>query len=283
MRATSKSITIIGIDCATAAGNTGLARGHLEGGELTVDAVPERTTKMAALEETIRGWIAPRTLLAVDAPLGWPAAMADALGEHRAGLPLGSAESDANRLFRRATDRRVKAEIDQSPLEVGADRIARTAHTALAMLARLRRRTGLDLPLAWTPGELQGERSVIEVYPAATLRARGWPHKGYKSPSKAKADACRRVRETICERLAGEATFSAAARRAMLASDHFLDAALCVLAGADFMRGEVIRPNAGDLPRREGWIWVRPPGGSKRSADGADVPANTRAPDPSAT
>jgi len=45
----------------------------------------------------------------------------------------------------------------------------------------------------------------------------------------------------------------------MRSSDHLLDAALCCLGAADFMRKQVIAPE--DLPRarREGWIWVSPP------------------------
>jgi len=38
-----------------------------------------------------------------------------------------------------------------------------------------------------------------------------------------------------------------------------LDAALCVLAGVDFLRGEVLEPIEIPVVKREGWIWVRKP------------------------
>ena len=40
-------------------------------------------------------------------------------------------------------------------------------------------------------------------------------------------------------------------------SDYAIDAAVCVLAGADFLRGEVYEPRDLLLARKEGWIWVR--------------------------
>jgi hypothetical protein len=36
-----------------------------------------------------------------------------------------------------------------------------------------------------------------------------------------------------------------------------LDAAVCVFAGVDFLRGEVYEPTDLALSRKEGWIWVR--------------------------
>jgi hypothetical protein len=38
-----------------------------------------------------------------------------------------------------------------------------------------------------------------------------------------------------------------------------LDAVLCVLAGVDFLKGEVLFPKDMALARKEGWIWVRDP------------------------
>jgi hypothetical protein len=40
-------------------------------------------------------------------------------------------------------------------------------------------------------------------------------------------------------------------------SDDALDAAICVLAGLDFLRGEVYKPKDFPLAKEEGWIWVR--------------------------
>lgn len=247
-------LVLIGIDCSTSPRKVGLAMGQLRGGELSIDAIAPTMGKLAEIEATIQGWLGPRTLLAIDAPLGWPATMADALHSHVAGALLGSIETASNLMFRRETDRVIQARLGQTPLDVGADRIARTAHSALAMLDRLRSATERPIELAWRPGDVP-ESSAIEVYPAATLRARGWPYRGYKC----REAKCRAVRETIYARLAGELSICAAAKGPMLESDHVLDAGLCVLAGADFARGRGIRPENEALARREGWIWVRPP------------------------
>src|SRR5207253_1199225 len=123
---------------------------------------------------------ADRVLLAFDAPLGWPQPLGRALAEHRAGHPLSL---PAHQLFRRATDRFVKARIGKQSLDVGADRIARTAHSALKLLADVRQKTGLPIPMAWEPS--YSERvAAIEVYPAATLIAHGIPDTGYKKKDK---------------------------------------------------------------------------------------------------
>jgi hypothetical protein len=82
---------------------------------------------------------AAAALIAIDAPLGWPAGAGEAFTAHRAGdsIPI---EADA--LFRRETDRFVYRLLGQTPLEVGADKIARTALAALSFLGDLR--TQLD-------------------------------------------------------------------------------------------------------------------------------------------
>ena len=45
--------------------------------------------------------------------------------------------------------------------------------------------------------------------------------------------------------------------RALLTSNaDALDAAVCVLAGSDFLRGRALPPPDLDEAKREGWIWV---------------------------
>lgn len=109
-------------------------------------------------------------LLALDAPLGWPEELGRSLLQHRAGDPI---ESEPNRLFKRKTDAEIFRRLHKRPLEVGANLIARTAHAALGLLNNVRRLTGHDIPLAWDPTNL-GRIAAIEVYPAATLLARGF-------------------------------------------------------------------------------------------------------------
>ena len=239
--------TIIGVDCATDDARVGLALGVAETGRCEVQFAGVCSSERQVADE-ITDWLAPsaRVLIAFDAPLGWPLAMGRALAAHRAGDPL---PVPANDLFRRATDRFIKTELGKQSLDVGADRIARTAHAALRLLDDLRRRTGLPIPLAWSADF--GERAAaIEVYPAATLLAHGIPARGYKRT----------------EHLAGRAAIMArlkplfgfpADTAAMQRHADALDAAVCVLAGFDFLRGLAYEPADPDLARHEGWMWVR--------------------------
>lgn len=243
---TAPTIAIIGIDAATDPKNVGLARGVVEGGELCLLEVCPGLARTDALVERIAAWTRPPTLLAVDAPLGWPQALGRLLADHRAGAPLAAA---ANDLFRRSTDREVQRVHGLTPLDVGADRIARTALASLDLLTRLRARLSDPVPLLWArPTAGVG---VIEVYPAATLTTRGRSRIGYKKDPA--------LRGALVAGLTAEFGADATATAAMLARDHCLDAALCVLAGADFLAGRARGPDADQraLAEHEGWIWVR--------------------------
>jgi Protein of unknown function (DUF429) len=129
------TLQIIGIDCATQDEKIGLARGQADGLGTTVHEALVCTAEARAADRIVR-WIGERPtarwLLALDAPLGWPADMGAALVQHRAGAPI---DVQANMLFRRETDRYVARKLRKTPLDVGADRIARTAHAALKLLA----------------------------------------------------------------------------------------------------------------------------------------------------
>jgi predicted nuclease with RNAse H fold len=191
---------------------------------------------------------AGRALVAIDAPLGWPAPFCESLASHWAGERI---KAEKSAVFSRATDRYVKQRIGKNPLEVAADKIARAAHTALEVLAQLREGTGRPIPLAWS-ADFQG-CAVIEVYPAATLMARGLRSSGYK-----KADAlAKSVRRDIAQALRGELP---ALHGLVDASPDEFDAALCLLAAKDFLEAKALPPEDVALARREGWIWVRAPG-----------------------
>jgi len=119
----------------------------------------------------------------IDAPLGWPAAYAAALIDHFAGAALNGPK---NALFRRRTDESVQRRIGKTPLEVGADRIARASFSALEALELLRQFAQRPIPLAWAADSLEGI-ATIEVYPAATLKVRGIVEPGYKKPCNTEA------------------------------------------------------------------------------------------------
>lgn len=238
--------TIIGIDCATDEAKVGLARAALKDGQCTITfagVCPSEKRVVNVLADWMSG--EDRVLLALDAPLGWPQAMGRALAKHRAGEPLPDL---ANDLFRRETDRFVKARTGKQSLDVGADRIARTAHSALKLLTDLRKMSGLAIPLAWSPS--YSERvAAIEVYPAATLIGYGITATGYKEKE---AIA---VRKALMGSL-GSVVELPEDQTAMERSADALDAAVCVLAGYDFLQGKAYAPLDPDLAHHEGWIWV---------------------------
>ena len=247
-------ITIIGVDCATRPNKVGLARARWHGATAKAEIIEARIAGRQ-LNELLRDWVRDGgpTLLALDSPLAWPCRLAQALLDHRPGEPISE---DASRLFRRETDKVVTKEIGVRPLDVGADRIARTTHASLGLLAELRSATQQPIPVAWAPSDLNGGAAAIEVYPAATLRALRLPHSSYKKPQQ------RAEREQILEGLRQHLQLSCD-RQTLLATADALDAVVCVQAGCDFLAGAVIPPTDNDLARQEGWIWVRRPDSSE--------------------
>jgi predicted RNase H-like nuclease len=248
------STRAIGIDCATDPKNVGLALA-----ELRDDGVTVLEVAVGGNIAQLDAWLTSRitssepVLIAVDAPLGWPAPLGAFLVEHNAG---DDAPDGAHRLFRRATDDCIHAALGKRPLDVGADRIARCAHAALKLLARLRVATAKPMRLAWSPGRVS-ETSCIEVYPAATLASRGISAKGYKAKDGVRA------RAAVIEAIAPEVKLSRETRTSAERLDHVLDAVLCTLAANDFLRGTVIPVpvQSAETARREGWIWARPRSG----------------------
>jgi len=200
------------------------------------------------LIETLVSWCTGDcpTLLALDAPLGWPAALGQYLVQHQAGSPL---PIDPNLLFRRETDRVIRQEAGKQSLDVGADRIARTALAALDLLQSLRISLKKPITLLFEPPKCN-EIGAIEVYPAATLKLYGLQRIGYK-----KADAQSVRREIIADL---RKMMMMPANQNLLEEDvDTLDAVLCVLAGVDFLKGEVIFPKDMALAQKEGWTWIR--------------------------
>jgi len=155
---------------------------------------------------------------------------------------------DAHSMFRRQTDKRVRALVNITPLDVGADRIARTAHTALNLLGQLRAVLGLPIPLAWSP-DANGVHA-IEVYPAATLKSHGWRHKGYKKRTQVSE------RNEIVNALENSGVTLNTFRPTLEASADALDAVVCLVAARDFIEGSAEPPENAELAAREGWIWV---------------------------
>ncbi len=167
--------TIIGIDCACDSRKVGIAVADLGGERASVRYAATglaRDELVAMIAEVVAR--ATTSLLALDAPLGWPIPLGDRLAAHRAGEPLAGLP-DA--LFRRETDRFVHRTVGRLPLDVGADRIARTAKAALDLLAEVR--TATD-----SPSNSLGRRS----WGPAPGRSRSTPPPRSRSTGRGTAD-----------------------------------------------------------------------------------------------
>lgn len=249
------AIGVIGIDAATQIRKTGLAMGEIRGakGQLL------RAYRPKNLVEEIAQFIdegPERILLAVDAPLGWPKALGESLVLHEAGLGLGVPLKESHCLFRRHTDTVVKKNTGKLPLDVGANFIARTAHSILTQLQEIPRFTKkrIALKMAWET-ELDPGVFMIEVYPGATLKAHQISSPGYKKGANEGEKARAQIIEDLRQRMDLPPDTAL-----MLENDDVLDAALCVLSGFDFLQNKTIGPTAEELPlaTKEGWIWCRP-------------------------
>ncbi len=240
--------TLIGIDCAAQPKNVGIAIGRIVDGVTSIEQLYAGHPDPAGL---VAESITSSALLAFDSPLGWPADLGARLAAHRAGDRL---HGEPNDLFRRETDRFVKQAIGKQSLDVGADRIARTAHAALGLLADVRERTGLTIDVATTQRD-SDETRCFEVYPAATLKAHAIDARGYKGSKPENQKARRKLIEALEPRLhIADALIDLA-----IAKDDALDAAICCLAAADFVAGACFEPKNPDVAAKEGWIWVRRP------------------------
>jgi predicted nuclease with RNAse H fold len=242
---------LVGLDAASQPENFGYAIGTLSEGR--IDLAEVNVLRSRRQPDALEAVVAPalrrarRALVAIDAPLGWPSALGDALAGHRAGEEIVAGKSA---VFGRETDRLVEAKIGKRPLEVGADKIARAAHSALAALSRLRALTSREIPLAWAP--TVDSVAAIEVYPGATLKARSMQDSGYKGLDAAGLDVRRRIAQALAPELPAMTRF-------IDAKADMFDACLCLIAAKDFLEADLLRPSDDALARREGWIWVRAP------------------------
>ncbi len=239
------TLQILGIDAAVDPRNNGLAIA-----EYTNNRCKVRSLQTGHRGESIAHQILELIdascplLVAIDAPLGWPTALTQALHGHAAGRQL---DGDPNELFARTTDRFVREKTGLKPLDVGADRIARTAAAALKLIASLRARTKQALPLLRSPAAA-AKGGLIEVYPAATLKQRALPFRQYKKP-----DATE-IRMQIAASVAEELDIQPVTNQCV-DSDHCLDAVLCVLGATDFLAGRCAGPAEHVHFQQEGWIW----------------------------
>ena len=243
------TVNIIGIDCATQDPKVGLCLAEAGASRLRILQVATGKGNVPPIHQIV-AWIGREgtTLLALDAPLGWPLPLSNILSRHEAGQPI---HLKPDLLFRRHTDLIVEEILGKRPLEVGADRIARTAHAALGLLSKTGEIKGCQIPLVWKHNQLP-PLSAIEVYPSATLRARSVKSEGYKGKDRGN------VRSSILQQIQNELDITID-NSIIVNDDNMFDAVICALAAFDFLNGECVIPVDLKLARKEGWIWFRSP------------------------
>lgn len=243
-------ILLIGLDAAADLRNFGCALGRMSPkGNGTIDLLDSSVLSDDAGVQSLGAKLekSPNSLIAIDAPLGWPFPMGNDLMRHQAGQSI---PGDANHFFRRLTDRKIKERTGKLPLDVGADRIARAAFKALRILDHLSAVSGKPVRMAWSPADVEpGYLNVVEVYPAATLHVYGLPSSGYKKDDQ--HEQRKNIVDAVHRKLNG-------IHRLIDQQADMFDAALCLLAAEDFLVGRALGPDSMELPiaMKEGWIWV---------------------------
>ncbi len=184
--------------------------------------------------------IADADVVGIDAPLGWPAPFAAAVGEWT--LSEWN-ETIRDGLMLRETDRDIARRTKTRPLSVSSDRIALPAMRAMALL---RRHGGTDR---------SGDGRFFEVYPAGSLAAWGLtPAQSYKHATAESRAARRALLAELRRRLpwlevADDYAENTDALDALLA-------ALSARAAAQGLSGRPRTTAQAERARSEGWIHV---------------------------
>jgi predicted nuclease with RNAse H fold len=224
---TAATVRVVGIDWSCSESKRGVAIVDCAAGRAHIVELLACTPKLTAVQVIARSLSATEVphVLAIDAPLGWPVGLAQCLTDHAAGEGL---THSADQMFSRDTDRVVQETLKKRPLEVGANLIARTAHSAIQFLCDLRRETSRAIPLLWSPDDVR-DVGVIEVYPAATKIA--------------------------VNGISVIAALGLSDGDRSYETEHVRDALWCAATGLHFIRGECHPPVDEVTSRREGWIW----------------------------
>jgi predicted nuclease with RNAse H fold len=184
----------------------------------------------------------------VDCPFGWPDRFVEFVTAHRAGqvdVPADTPGRDWRRqLALRVTDQVTRELTGLIPLSVSADRIGHAAMRCAALLTRLARHG--------RPVDRAGGGVVVEVYPAASLKAWGLPHRGYKRARH------RRALGDLLDGLAAAAPWLelGAAEPICRSSDDATDAVIAALTARAAALGQVTTPAPEQraAAASEGWI-----------------------------
>lgn len=260
MSRSDSEVLLIGWDAAVDPRNTALSLVRYDPPEVTVEAhaVPRTTGELIA---TVSQWLqsATATLLCVDSPLGWPYRMAPILSGHVAGTGM---RAMADELFRRFTDLDVRRRVGKTPLDVGADRIARTALATLDAIDAVRGSVARTIDLVIDIQDPRKDPSTVlllESYPAGWFASEDIGTRGYRPPAgrSQREDLLRQVEHRL--QATGLPMKYAVERSSLVQRADDLDALVCTLSGIDYLLGRC--PAAGsdvrEIAHTEGWIWCK--------------------------
>jgi hypothetical protein len=189
--------------------------------------------------------------IGIDAPFGWPQPFVEFVSQPpkvTGSYPAWKADRQKELCFR-LTDLRIREEVGLVPLSVAADKIAVAAMRCAGILDALRvvDRSGVD--------------GVFEVYPAAALKAWGFPYKGYKPRGRNRQLALDRLAKILG--LVSEAcawpSFSDGIESRCRTNDDAFDALIASLVARAAALGKTSRPideNENQRARVEGWIAI---------------------------
>ena len=217
----------------------------------------------------------------IDAPFGWPVDFIDALQryrEHGRWPDAPGQDEHQSRMRLRTTDRAVIAAVGITPLSVSTDKIAVVAMRCARLLASVWDQTG-------APADRSGSGQLVEVYPAASLRA--WhlsqhdhPQDPgtYKGPSAGARRRRARIARDILSAGAGWLAMTPEQVDACVESDHILDAVISALTARAADLGAVREREDPEKAAIEGWIVL--PFGRLATLGGADGTGVDHWPDP---
>lgn len=237
---------VLGIDLAAQPRNTGIVLLEPRRPGRWRAEVPAE----AATDEHLVDLGARVDLVGVDAPLGWPIAFVDAVSAHENRRPWPGTK-DRRVLTHRHTDDVVRDHGRGQPMSASADKLGHVAMRC-ALLQR-------DWAHRWgAPANRDGSGRLVEVYPAAALRAWRLPARGYKGAS-AEAGRARAAIFAGVQRGTAGWLDTAPIRSACIDSDHTLDALVSAVVAAAARWGQTYRPDTVEdrhCAVLEGWIHV---------------------------
>jgi predicted nuclease with RNAse H fold len=235
----------VGVDLAAEAERTAVAWIEWSGGRARICEVV-----CGADDQVVAAAIAGAQKAGIDCPLGWPDEFVAFVAAHQEGHVTVPGDLTGRewrrRLTLRLTDRVVHAETGLTPLSVSADRIGHVALRCAGLLALL---AGQGVAV-----DRRGTGTVVEVYPSASLKIWGLPHRGYKRP--ADADA---LGDLVGRLLAAAPWLDPGGTESLCRRSHdATDAVVAALTARAVSRNLTSVPAAGQeaAAKTEGWIAV---------------------------